>query len=152
MSFNVRRWFFAPALLFPLFFLVAEAVAQMPRVELSAGMHRIDAEVAHTDRNRQQGLMHRKSMAQHEGMIFIFPQPIAACMWMRNTFVPLSVAFIDDSGSIINIEDMTPQTETSHCARKPARFALEMNQGWFAKRGFGPGSKLSGLQRLPAAQ
>ena len=132
--------------------LATEVAAQMPRVELSAGIHRIIAEVAGTDANRQQGLMNRKSMAEHEGMVFVFPQSARVCMWMRNTFIPLSVAFIDDTGSIINIEDMAPQTETSHCAEKPARFALEMNQGWFAKRGFKAGGKLNGLQRLPAPQ
>jgi uncharacterized protein len=149
MKMNVRRWLvLVPALLC----LATEVAAQMPRVELSAGIHRIIAEVAGTDANRQQGLMNRKSMAEHEGMVFVFPQPARVCMWMRNTFIPLSVAFIDDTGSIINIEDMAPQTETSHCAEKPARFALEMNQGWFAKRGFKAGSKLNGLQRLPAPQ
>jgi uncharacterized protein len=83
-------------------------------------------------------------------MIFVFPQPAQVCMWMRNTHIPLSVAFIDEAGSIINIEDMVPQTEVSHCAGKAARFALEMNQGWFAQRGLRAGSKVNGLERVPA--
>jgi len=121
----------------------------MPVLELNAGFHRIEAEVAATDQNRQVGLMNRQAMPQQHGMLFVFTQPNTHCMWMRNTLVPLSVAFIDDEGYIINIEDMKPQTEDNHCARQPARYALEMNLGWFAQRGIKPGVKLGGLDKAP---
>ena len=125
------------------------AQGTMPVVELTAGFHRIEAEVAATTENRMVGLMNRRSMPAQRGMVFAFTQENTHCMWMRNTYVPLSVAFIDGDGVIINIEDMQPQTETSHCSKKPARYALEMNQGWFAQRGIKPGVRLGGLERLP---
>ena len=125
------------------------AQSAMPVVELTAGFHRIEAEVAATTENRMVGLMNRKTMPAQRGMVFAFTQENTHCMWMRNTYVPLSVAFIDTDGVIINIEDMQPQTETSHCSKKPARYALEMNQGWFAQRGIKPGARLGGLERLP---
>ena len=121
----------------------------MPVMELNAGFHRIEAEVAASDQNRQVGLMNRKAMPQQHGMLFVFTQNNTHCMWMRNTLIPLSVAFIDDEGYIINIEDMQPQTEDNHCARQPARYALEMNLGWFAQRGIKPGVKLGGLDKAP---
>lgn len=125
------------------------AMAQMPRFDLAAGIHRIDAEVAYTDPMRQQGLMNRQSMASHQGMLFVFSVDERHCMWMRNTFIPLSVAFLDAQGRILNIEDMKPQTDDSHCAANPARFALEMNRGWFAARGLKPGLRIGGLDKLP---
>ncbi len=108
-------------------------------------MHVIQAEVAASDAERQQGLMFREKMASNAGMIFIFPQPQVVCMWMKNTLLPLSVAFIDDSGTIVNIEDMQAQTTQSHCANKDVRFALEMNLGWFRQKGFKAGSRIDGL-------
>lgn len=132
--------------------LAAPAYAQMPRVELSVGLYRIEAEVAADQRDRMQGLMQRRSMALQQGMLFVFPQPDRHCMWMKDTYLPLSVAFLDEEGRIVNIEDMQPQTENIHCAARPARFALEMNQGWFAARGIRPGARLSGLEKAPASQ
>lgn len=126
------------------------AFAQLPRVELSASMYRIEAELAHTPEARQTGLMHRRSMPDNHGMLFVFTHDARHCMWMRNTFLPLSVAFLDADGRILNIEDMTPHTEDSHCAAAPARFALEMNQGWFAARRLAPGMPIRGTDRLPA--
>jgi len=129
--------------------LAAEAWAQqLPTLDLTAGMHRIHAEVAADMSSRMTGLMHRKSMAQNDGMVFVFEESAPQCMWMKNTLIPLSVAFIDDAGVIINIADMKPQTEDSHCATRPARYALEMNKGWFAQRGVKPGTKLGGLEKL----
>lgn len=124
----------------------------MPVMELSAGFHRIEAEVAATDPNRQLGLMNRKAMPMQRGMLFVFTQDNTHCMWMRNTLLPLSVAFMDGEGKIINIEDMQPQTEDNHCARRPARYALEMNLGWFAQRGIKPGVKIGGLDKAPRPQ
>jgi len=126
----------------------AGAQAELPAVDLTAGMHRIRAEVADRNATRMEGLMHRKSMPQGAGMVFVFEDAAMHCMWMKNTLIPLSVAFIDDGGEIINIADMQPQTEESHCAARPARFALEMNKGWFATRGIKPGTKLRGLEKL----
>jgi uncharacterized membrane protein (UPF0127 family) len=118
-------------------------------IDLSAGMYRIEAEVAATPDTRERGLMFRESMPASRGMLFVFPAPATHCMWMRNTPLPLSVAFIDEAGRIINIAEMKPHTETSHCASQPARFALEMNTGWFSGRGIAPGMRLSGLDRVP---
>ncbi len=116
----------------------------LPRVTLSAGMHQIDSQVAFTPEQRQIGLMFRKEMPAHEGMLFVFEQPAMQCFWMKNTLLPLSAAFIADDGSIVNIVDMKPQTLDSHCSLKPVRYVLEMNQGWFAKRKIGAGFKLAG--------
>ena len=121
------------------------AAQQLPVVELKAGMHLIRAEVAADFPSRAQGLMYRSAMPSNAGMLFIFDDASAQCMWMKNTLIPLSVAFIDERGTVINIEDMAPQTEDSHCARRPARYALEMNRGWFAARGIKPGSRIGGI-------
>ena len=120
------------------------AQPRLPIVELSAGMHRIEAEVARTPTQQMIGLMHRQAMGANEGMLFVYEQPQVHCFWMRNTLLPLSIAFIDDDGRIVNIRDMQPLTESSHCAARPVRFALEMNQGWFAKRGLKAGARLRG--------
>ena len=134
--------------------LCVSAVAQtaMPVLELTAGFHRIEAEVAANDQNRQIGLMKRREMAPQHGMLFVFTQPNTHCMWMRNTLLPLSVAFLDEEGRIINVEDMQPQTDDNHCARRPASYALEMNLGWFSQRGFKAGTKLNGLDKAPRPQ
>ena len=116
----------------------------LERIKLAAGMHRLDVQVAATPEQRQVGLMFRKEMPQHEGMIFIFDQPAQQCFWMKNTLLPLSTAFIADDGTIVNIEDMKPLVLDSHCSAKPVRYVLEMNKGWFAKKGVQAGSKLQG--------
>ncbi|MFM8509272.1 MAG: DUF192 domain-containing protein [Betaproteobacteria bacterium] len=121
-----------------------DSAQQLPAITLTAGMHRISAEVARTPEQRAIGLMHRKAMPQHAGMIFVFERPEPLCFWMKNTLIPLSIAFLQDDGTILNIEEMKPQTLNSHCSARPARFALEMNAGWFSKRGLKPGDKVSG--------
>ena len=121
-------------------------------MDLSAGLHRINAEVAADQSSRMQGLMHRREMPANPGMLFVFTHAERHCMWMRNTYLPLSVAFLDEKGVIINIEDMQPQTENNHCAAKDARYALEMNLGWFKARGFTPGTAIVGADRLRAVQ
>jgi uncharacterized membrane protein (UPF0127 family) len=128
-----------------LLLFAAPVLAQHPVVQLNAGMHLIRAEVVSEPGTRAQGLMHRKALAQNAGMLFIFDQPAVHCMWMKNTLIPLSVAFIDERGTIANIADMEPHSEASHCAAQPVRYALEMNRGWFAARGIKPGSRLSGI-------
>ena len=116
----------------------------LQRVKLSAGMNVIDAQLALTPEQRQIGLMLRKDMPQHEGMLFIFEQPSQQCFWMKNTLLPLTAAFVADDGTIINLADMKPQTTDSHCSTQPVRYVLEMNKGWFAKKGIKAGSKLGG--------
>ncbi|MBL8484011.1 MAG: DUF192 domain-containing protein [Rhodocyclaceae bacterium] len=123
-----------------------------PAVELSIGLYRIQAELAHTQAAREQGLMYRQSMPANHGMLFKFPAAGLVCMWMKNTYLPLSVAFIDAGGKILNIEEMRPQTENNHCSANAAPFALEMNAGWFKKHGIAPGQRVSGLEGLPRAQ
>ncbi|MEO5844033.1 MAG: DUF192 domain-containing protein [Caldimonas sp.] len=117
---------------------------KLAQVRLNAGIHNINAELASTPRQREIGLMFRTAMPTNDGMLFVFDQSGQQCFWMRNTLIPLSIAFLGDDGGIVNIEEMKPQTLESHCSVKPVRFVLEMNQGWFAKRGIKPGSKLRG--------
>jgi uncharacterized protein len=128
-------------------FAASQQSMKFPVIPLNAGIHVIKAEVAAKDVERQQGLMYREKMGPNEGMVFLFEAPAGVCMWMKNTFIPLSVAFIDESGKIINIEEMQPQTTDSHCARKPARYALEMNLGWFKQKNIKAGSVIEGLPR-----
>jgi uncharacterized membrane protein (UPF0127 family) len=121
----------------------------LPRIKLQAGMHQMDVQVAQTPEQRSIGLMFRAEMPPHEGMLFVFEQPSVQCFWMKNTLLPLTAAFVADDGTIINLADMKPQTTDSHCSAKPVRFVLEMNQGWFAKKGLKAGSRLSGVTFKP---
>lgn len=123
---------------------------RLPTTELTAGMYIIQAEVAKTLREQTIGLMHRQKMGVNEGMLFIYDSIQIRCFWMRNTLLPLTIAFIADDGSIVNIKDMQPRTENSHCSARPVRYALEMNQGWFDQRGLKPGFKLHGAPFTPA--
>jgi len=132
----------------------SERVAPNPRLEqidIKAGMHLIKAEVAADGPTRSKGLMMRERLGANEGMIFIFPDKAGHCFWMRNTLVALSIAFLDDDGTITNIEDMKPQTEDSHCPVRAVRYALEMEQGWFARRGVKAGARLVQPQLFGAA-
>jgi hypothetical protein len=122
---------------------------QLQRIPLSIGIHQIDTQLAVTSEQREIGLMFRKDMPQNEGMLFIFEDPSRLCFWMKNTLLPLTAAFVADDGTIVNLENMKPQTTESHCSAKPVRFVLEMNQGWFAKKGVKPGAKLSGRPFSP---
>ena len=117
---------------------------KLPTIELTAGMHVIRAEVAQTPEQQMIGMMFRKEMGANEAMLFVNEARETRCFWMRNTLIPLSIAFIADDGTVVNIADMAPRSETSHCSLQPVRFALEMNQGWFAKRGIKAGFKLRG--------
>lgn len=128
----------------------AAGAAHAQQVALEAGGHQIKAEVASTERVRQFGLMYRSHLPPDQGMLFVYPSPLRICMWMKNTLIPLSVAFLDEDGRILNIEDMAPQSEESHCAAKDARYALEMNRGWFVERGINPGARIEGVKSLSA--
>ncbi|MFZ4479434.1 MAG: DUF192 domain-containing protein [Rhodoferax sp.] len=116
----------------------------LPRIKISAGMHLIDTQVAMNSAQRATGLMFRQHMPQSEGMLFIFEQAGEQCFWMKNTLLPLTAAFVADDGTIVNLADMKPQTTDSHCSAKPVRYVLEMNQGWFDKKGIKAGFKLAG--------
>ena len=116
----------------------------LPRTKLSAGMHLIDAQLAATPEQRSIGLMFRRNMPASEGMLFVFEQASQQCFWMKNTLLPLSAAFLTDDGRVVNLVDMKPQTTDSHCSAQPVRYVLEMNQGWFAKKGIKVGSRLAG--------
>jgi uncharacterized membrane protein (UPF0127 family) len=129
--------------------LACAALAQEPqmslqRVRLAAGMHQIEAQLAQTHEQRMTGLMHRRDMPQHEGMLFVFEQPAMQCFWMKNTLLPLSIAFVADDGTIVNIDEMAPETLDSHCSAKPVRYVLEMNKGWFSKKGIKAGARITG--------
>jgi len=138
------------ALLFIAFGLSGLSQAQskpqldLPKIKLSAGMHLIDTQVASTPDQRATGLMFRQEMPQGEGMLFVFEEATPQCFWMKNTLLPLTAAFITDDGSIVNLANMKPQTTDSHCSAKPVRYVLEMNLGWFEKKGLKAGSKLGG--------
>ena len=116
----------------------------LPRTKLSAGMHLIDAQLAATPEQRSIGLMFRRNMPASEGMLFVFEQASQQCFWMKNTLLPLSAAFLTDDGRVVNLVDMKPQTTDSHCSAQPVRYVLEMNQGWFVKKGIKAGSRLAG--------
>lgn len=116
----------------------------LQRIKLGSGMHQIDVQLAISPEQKQIGLMWRKEMPQHEGMLFIFDMPSKQCFWMKNTLLPLTAAFVADDGTIVNLVDMKPQTLDSHCSDKPVRYVLEMNKGWFAKKGIKAGAKLTG--------
>ncbi|MCX8518468.1 MAG: DUF192 domain-containing protein [Rhodoferax sp.] len=135
---SLALWFCATA------FAQNTPQTQLQRITLSAGIHQIDAQVALTPDQLQTGLMYRTEMPQNEGMVFVFQNPSKQCFWMKNTLLPLTAAFVADDGTIVNLEDMKPQSTASHCSAKPVRFVLEMNQGWFAKKGIKAGAKLAG--------
>jgi uncharacterized membrane protein (UPF0127 family) len=115
---------------------------RLPTVDISAGMHRIRAEVADEPASRMRGLMMRERLGPNEGMLFVFAYKAVHCFWMRNTLIPLSIAFLEEDGTIVNIADMSPQSDQSHCPVQPVRFALEMDRGWFSARGLTAGTKL----------
>lgn len=113
---------------------------------LQIGMYVVQAEVADSTESRARGLMFRTEMNANQGMLFIFDRLGVQCFWMKNTFIPLTAAFLDDQGKIINMADMTPETETSHCSKQPVRYVLEMNQGWFESRGIKAGQTVKGIR------
>ena len=123
----------------------ADAAFKTTRIQV--GAHALKVEVAASDPQRAQGLMHREKLGENDGMLFIFDEPGYHSMWMKNTLIPLSVAFVDGEGRILNILDMEPQTLDSHMAAGPARYAIETNKGWFAKKKIKAGDKVTGLPK-----
>ncbi len=117
----------------------------LARAKLQAGIQLLDVQLAGTPQQREIGLMYRQEMGTHEGMLFVFEEKNRQCFWMKNTLIPLTAAFLEDDGTIVNLADMAPQTTQAHCALRPVRYVLEVNQGWFAKRKLGPGDRVLGL-------
>lgn len=150
---NTRRRLLRWAASAPLAALLAIAAdipaADLPQITLSINDHRLTVEVAHTEPARAQGLMYRRMLPESRGMLFVFTETAFHGMWMMNTYVPLSVAFLDEQGIIINIADMNPHTRVTHAAARPAKYALEVNQGWFAKRGIKAGMRIQGIENAP---
>ena len=128
--------------------LAALADVTFKTSSVKVGSHPLKVEVAADEPQREQGLMHRKSLGREEGMLFIFDEPAYHAMWMKNTLIPLSVAFIDKEGVILNILDMEPQTLDSHMAAGPAVYAIETNKGWFAAKKIKAGDKVTGLPKV----
>lgn len=127
--------------------VAAQTIQKLQTITLNYGIHQITAEVAFTDAERELGLMNRTSLGANNGMLFGFRAPAYTCMWMKNTLIPLAVAFLDERGQVINIEEMQPQTTKSHCTERPATYALEMNQGWFSQHQIKPGATINGLEK-----
>jgi uncharacterized membrane protein (UPF0127 family) len=113
---------------------------------LSVKGERIRAEVAQTEEEKARGLMFRKSLRQNEGMLFVYDGQEILTFWMKNTPLPLSIAFLDQGGKIVDIQDMEPFSLRTHVSSFPAKYALEMNKGWFRRKGVGPGD----IIRIPA--
>lgn len=128
------------------------AESTLKRQQFQIGTYVIDAELARTADERQRGLMFRESLAENQGMMFQFTQADHYCMWMKNTLIPLSIAFIDEHGKIINIEEMRANSEQTTCAKSKARYALEMNAGWYNQRQIMVGQKVEGLPLATNAQ
>ena len=144
----IRRTLAAAALV--LFSALPVAAAELPTVPLTIGTHKLVAEVVATVEQRATGLMNRFSLKPDHGMLFVFGRPAPQGFWMKNTYIPLSIAFLDADGRILNIEDMRPQTEETHWSKGPALYALEMKKGWFAERGIGPDAVVARMPRIKA--
>lgn len=123
----------------------AKQPGDFPRAKLTAGMFVIDAAVAATDADREQGLMYRTKLAPNEGMLFVFNENAVHCFWMKNTLIPLSIAFIRADGTVTDIDEMQAETENNHCPRNNGVYALEMSSGWFSAKNIQPGTKIQGL-------
>jgi len=133
-------------------FLSVSASAEIPTIHLKVSGHTLTAEVAYKKESRIRGLMYRSFMDKDSGMLFVFPEAARHSMWMINTYIPLSIAFLDKNGVILNIIDMSPNTRTKHTATSEAKYALEMNLGWFSAKNIKAGKKISGLEKSPNAE
>ena len=143
----IQAAFFATGLTLAASATVAQSGPQ-PRlrtVPITAGMHLIKAELAVSPEQQAVGMMGRTEMSANEGMLFVNPDSSVRCFWMRNTLLPLSIAFITSDGTIINVAEMAPRSDDSHCSAKPVRFALEMQPRWFTKHGIKAGMRLRGV-------
>ena len=133
-------------------FLSVSASAEILTIHLKVSGHTLSAEVAYKKESRIRGLMYRSFMDKNSGMLFVFPETARHSMWMINTYIPLSIAFLDKNGIILNIIDMSPHTRTKHTAASEAKYALEMNLGWFSAKNIKAGKKITGLEKAPNAE
>ena len=132
--------------------LSSSASAEKPLIHLKVSGYTLSAEVAYKKESRIRGLAYRNFMKKNSGMLFVFPEASIHSMWMVNTYIPLSVAFLDKNGMILNIIDMSPHTRTRNSATSKAKYALEMNLGWFSSRSIKAGEKITGLEKAPNAE
>ena len=133
-------------------FQSVSASAEIPTIHLKVSGHTLSAEVAYKKESRIRGLMYRSFMDKNSGMLFVFPETARHSMWMINTYIPLSIAFLDKNGIILNIIDMSPHTRTKHTAASEAKYALEMNLGWFSAKNIKAGKRITGLEKAPNAE
>lgn len=148
----MRLRIFSPLLIALALAAPRAGAADLPVIPLRINGHAIQAEVAHTPETRGAGLMQRQFLDENHGMLFVFREPGYHAMWMANTPLPLSVAFLDERGVILDIRDMKPLSEDSHTATGPAKYALEMNAGWFKKHGIAAGAKMEGIAAAPRGE
>jgi uncharacterized membrane protein (UPF0127 family) len=123
----------------------AKQPSEFPHAKLTAGMFVIDAAVAANEADREQGLMYRTGLAPNEGMLFVFGENAVHCFWMKNTLIPLSIAFMRADGTVTDIDEMQAETTNNHCPRNNGVYALEMSKDWFSSKGITPGMKIQGL-------
>ena len=125
----------------------AEANPVLRKVTLDIGGQHVKAEVADTPRTRELGLMNRFSIGADDAMLFVFPQPQQQAFWMRNTYIPLSIAYLDADGKVLNVDEMAPRTDDPHWSKGPALYAIEMRSGWFERHGIAAGTSVKGLPK-----
>jgi len=111
-------------------------------VTIRAGGIEVRVEIADEPAEHSRGLMFRETLDENEGMLFIYPEERTLAFWMKNTLVPLDIAYADREGRIVDIQQMEPQTIENHPSAAPAQYALEMNQGWFAANGVRVGDRI----------
>ncbi len=124
----------------------AVAMEMLSVQEIQIGSHTIEVEVADEIHERRLGLMHRQSMEDNHGMIFVYPKAEERSFWMKNTYIPLTIAYIGSDCSIVHLADMVPLSTKGVPSVLPAQFALEMNQGWFQKNTVKVGDRLKGIE------
>jgi len=133
-----------------IFFFTNHSFAQLAlsKVKIEIGSKTLIAEIAETDEEQEEGLMHRDTLGKDQGMLFLFEEGSTPCFWMKDTKIPLSIAFINKVNMIVKIEDMQPLTEKEHCSGSPVVLALEVNQGWFKDNNIKTGDKILSIKRV----
>jgi uncharacterized membrane protein (UPF0127 family) len=124
----------------------------LPRMQLTVGEHLLNVYVARSAQERAQGLMHRRELPADEGMLFVGDRSKVLSFWMKDTPLPLSIAFLGEDGTILKVADLEPHDLEGESSEHPVRYVLEVNQGWFAERALGPGAKFEGPVFLVAAE
>jgi uncharacterized membrane protein (UPF0127 family) len=130
------------------FFLIDTSFAQLSKVKIEIGTKKLIAEIAETDEEQSEGLMNRQVLGKDNGMLFIFEEDSTPCFWMKDTQIPLSIAFISKTNTIVKIVDMQPLSLTEHCSGQPVVLALEVNKGWFEQNNIKVGDKIFSIKRI----